>query len=181
VSAPVASPRVCRAPRAGAGSPLYTHVTSPLGRLLLTGDEDRLWSISMERQRGRPGVGPEWREAAEPFFEVRLQLEQYFSGERTEFELPLRITGSDFQRRVWRALRSVPYGKTCSYGELAASIGSPRAARATGLANGRNPFAIVIPCHRVVGAQGALVGYGGGLGRKRWLLEHERRERARRS
>ncbi len=181
MSAPAAAPRRHRARRAEGTSVLYTHVPSPLGSLLLTGDERRLWSISMEGQRGRPGVGPEWREAAEPFAETRLQLEQYFSGERTEFELPLQITGSEFQRRVWRALRSVPYAETRSYGELAASIGSPGAARAAGLANGRNPFAIVIPCHRVVGAQGALVGYGGGLDRKRWLLEHERRERATRS
>lgn len=154
---------------------LYTYAASPLGRLLIAGDERVLWSISMEDQRWSTGVGPRWRTAEEPFAEAGRQLGQYFAGERTEFDLALRIEASAFRRRVWRALPTIPYGETRTYGELAAALGRPSAARAVGLANGRNPFAIVVPCHRVIGAGGGLVGYGGGLRRKRWLLDHERR------
>src|SRR6185312_5883646 len=145
---------------------------------LLTGDERSLWSLSIVPPGGGAGPAGERREAAVPFVQARGQLEQYFAGERTAFELPLRFTGSEFQRIVWRALLGIPYGETRSYGELAAAIGRPRAARATGLANGRNPFAIVVPCHRLIGAAGGLVGYRGGLERKRWLLDHERRVRS---
>ena len=101
------------------------------------------------------------------------QLTEYFAGDRTEFDLPLRPIGTDFQRRVWRALCDIPFGRTWSYGELAMHIGSPTASRAVGLANGRNPISIVIPCHRVIGANGSMTGYGGGIERKRWLLAHE--------
>ena len=177
MSAPVGSPR--RGPsRAVAEGPLYTYAASPLGRLLIAGDERSVWSIWMEDQRWTAGVGPGWRTAAEPFAEARRQLEQYFAGERSEFDLTLRMRGSDFRCRVWRALLAIPYGETRSYGELAEGLGSPSGARAVGLANGRNPFAIVVPCHRVIGADGGLVGYGGGLERKRWLLDHERRTAA---
>ncbi len=153
---------------------LYTHVPSPLGKLLLAGEEDALHSIWMEDQRWRSGVGEGWVRAVEPFAEACGQLGEYFEGERRRFELPLRLQGSPFQRRVWQALLEIPYGATTTYGELALRLGKPGAARAVGLANGRNPFAIVVPCHRVVGARGALTGYGGGLERKRWLLDHER-------
>lgn len=106
--------------------------------------------------------------------EAARQLTEYFSGDRTKFDLPLRPEGTDFQQRVWRALRDIPFGETWSYGELARHIGNPTASRAVGLANGRNPISIVIPCHRVIGANGSMTGYGGGIERKRWLLAHER-------
>lgn len=158
----------------GPAKRLYTHFQSPLGPLLITGQERELWSISMKGQRWAQGVGGDWLAAEEPFGEARRQLEQYFAGRRSTFELALRRSGTEFQRRVWRALARVPFGEVCSYGVLAAEIGSPRGARAVGFACGRNPFAIVIPCHRLVGADGGLVDYGGGLERKRWLLAHER-------
>jgi methylated-DNA-[protein]-cysteine S-methyltransferase len=159
-------------PLAGA---LYTRVASPVGALFLAGDERSLWALWIEGQRWGPQIGRDWRTAAEPFSEAARQLGQYFAGERAGFELPLRMHGSEFRRRVWEALRDIPFGQTRSYGELARSVGRPSAARAVGLANGRNPFAIILPCHRVVGSTGALVGYAGGLERKRWLLAHERR------
>jgi methylated-DNA-[protein]-cysteine S-methyltransferase len=158
---------------AAAARRLYTQIPSPLGPLLITGQERELWSISMEGQRWARGVGEDWRLAAQPFAETRHQLGQYFAGERSTFELPLRLEGSEFQRSVWRALARIPLGEVRSYGALAREIGNPRAARAVGLACGRNPFAIVVPCHRLIGADGGLVDYGGGLERKRWLLEHE--------
>jgi methylated-DNA-[protein]-cysteine S-methyltransferase len=158
---------------AAAARRLYTHVPSPLGPLLITGLQRELWSISMEGQRWARGVGEDWLSAAEPFAETRRQLEQYFAGERSRFELSLRLEGSEFQRSVWRALARIPLGEVRSYGALAGEVGNTRAARAVGLACGRNPFAIVIPCHRLIGADGGLVDYGGGLDRKRWLLEHE--------
>jgi methylated-DNA-[protein]-cysteine S-methyltransferase len=107
---------------------------------------------------------------------LRTQLQEYFDGERTEFDLPLAPEGTSFQRKVWNALCEIPYGKTMSYGELARHIGQPGAARAVGLANGSNPLPIVVPCHRVIGADGSLTGFGGGIGRKRWLLSHEARQ-----
>jgi methylated-DNA-[protein]-cysteine S-methyltransferase len=110
-----------------------------------------------------------------PFREARRQLDAYFAGELREFNLELAPDGSPFRQRVWRALGDIPYGATESYGALALRIGLPQAARAVGLANGRNPISIVIPCHRVIGKNGALVGYGGGLERKQWLLSHEQR------
>jgi methylated-DNA-[protein]-cysteine S-methyltransferase len=103
----------------------------------------------------------------------RARLQAYFAGELRDFELPLAAAGTPFQQSVWRALCDIPYGETISYGELARRIGQPKAARAVGLANGQNPIAIVVPCHRVIGADGSLTGYGGGLERKRWLLAHE--------
>ena len=102
------------------------------------------------------------------------QLREYFAGDRVDFDLVLAASGTAFQHRVWAALREIPYGWTWSYGQLAAHIGQPTASRAVGLANGRNPIAIVVPCHRVIGASGTLTGYAGGMGRKRWLLDHER-------
>jgi methylated-DNA-[protein]-cysteine S-methyltransferase len=111
------------------------------------------------------------------FDEAVRQLDEYFRGTRTAFDLPVAPQGTEFQRTVWAALRGIPYGETVTYGQLAATIDRPTASRAVGLANGRNPISIVIPCHRVVGSGGALTGYGGGVERKRLLLEHERRRR----
>jgi methylated-DNA-[protein]-cysteine S-methyltransferase len=120
-------------------------------------------------------VQPEWRRDDSAFTEACGQLDEYFAGERTEFDLPLNPAGTPFQRRVWDALKTIPYGEIRSYGEIAEQIGRPGAARAVGLANGRNPISIVVPCHRVIGASGALTGYGGGLERKQYLLDLETR------
>jgi methylated-DNA-[protein]-cysteine S-methyltransferase len=128
----------------------------------------------MQEGRTTLAVRPGWQPASEPFEDARVQLAEYFAGRRRRFDLPLAMTGTPFQRRVWRALRDIPYGQTTSYGELARRIGrSPAASRAVGMANGRNPLAVVVPCHRVIGADGTLTGFGGGLERKRLLLELE--------
>jgi len=127
----------------------------------------------MDGQRHAPPADPTLVRDEAPFAELIEQLERYFAGERVEFDIPLSLEGTPFQRRAWAALREIPYGETISYGEQAARLGSPGASRAVGLANGRNPIAIVVPCHRVIGADGRLTGYGGGLERKAWLLRHE--------
>ena len=151
---------------------LYTTYDSPIGELLLVGDEHALHGLYMQGGRTAIAVRPEWQEAAEPFAQVCTQLDEYFAGSRTEFDLPLKMAGSEFQRRVWRALRDIPYGETASYGEIARRIGDADP-RAVGQANGRNPISVIVPCHRVIGADGSLTGYGGGLERKRILLELE--------
>jgi len=114
-----------------------------------------------------------WEEDASQFGPVTEQLSAYFAGELTGFDLPMQMNGTEFQRRVWKGLSEIPYGETISYAELAHRVGNPKACRAVGLANGRNPIAIIVPCHRVIATNGALGGYGGGLDRKSWLLEHE--------
>ena len=147
---------------------LYETVKSPLGPLLLIGDGDALTGLLME---GAPRPG--WSRDRAAFAEVAAQLEAYFAGELTEFDVPLAPHGTDFQRRVWAALVEIPYGETRTYGDLAAALGMPNACRAVGAANGRNPIGVIIPCHRVIGSTGGLTGYGGGLRRKRALLELE--------
>ena len=127
----------------------------------------------MESERHESAQNGDAVSDAKRLREAQRQLEEYFAGERTEFSLPLESHGTDFQQRVWRALRAIPFGTTISYGELARRIGNPRAVRAVGLANGRNPISIIVPCHRVIGANGTLTGYGGGLERKRFLLALE--------
>lgn len=151
----------------------WTTTTSPIGTLLLTGDDTGLAGVWMEDQRHALPVDPSWTEDATPFAAALAQLAAYFAGDLRTFDLPLAGAGTPFRQKVWAALRDIPYGTTTSYGVLAAAVGSPGAARAVGLANGRNPLSVVVPCHRVVGSSGALVGYGGGLDRKRWLLDHE--------
>ena len=153
----------------------YTYYDSPVQPLLLTSDGTALTGLFMVEHRHGPEVGADWREQADapPFAETARQLTAYFAGGLTEFDLPLAPQGTDFQRRVWQELRRIPYGTTLSYGELARRLGSPNASRAVGLANGRNPISIVVPCHRVIGANGKLVGYGGGLSRKEILLSLE--------
>jgi methylated-DNA-[protein]-cysteine S-methyltransferase len=147
---------------------------SPLGRIHLVADDEGLRGIYLEDHVRKPsfaagdGVGLPLLEAA------REQLGRWFEGERTDFDLPLRPRGTPFQVEVWRALSSIPYGETRTYSEVAQTLGRPGASRAVGAANARNPISIVVPCHRVVGAGGALTGYAGGVDRKRWLLEHER-------
>lgn len=153
---------------------LYTTTDSPIGQLLLVGDEEALHGLYMQDGRRPLRIADAWQSADEPFAGVRRQLGEYFGGDRVAFDLPLAPRGSAFERRVWRALVDIPYGETTSYGELAGRVGRPGAARAVGAANGRNPISIVVPCHRVIGADGSLTGYGGGLDRKRFLLELER-------
>jgi methylated-DNA-[protein]-cysteine S-methyltransferase len=150
-----------------------TTVDSPVGPLTLTARDGSLNGLHMQDQRHAPARSPESRRDDGAFEEVVEQLQAYFAGELTHFDLPLAVDGTPFQRRVWAALREIPYGQTISYGELACRVGSPGAARAVGLANGRNPVGIIVPCHRVIGADGSMTGYGGGLQRKVWLLEHE--------
>ena len=158
---------------------IWTTTSSPVGDLVLTGDGRCLTALRLPNSDGRPAVPVNGHQRCDDAFAaVRAQLAEYFEGTRTSFDLPLAPGGSSFQLQVWDALRRIPYGVTASYGEVAASIGRSGAARAVGLANGRNPIAIIVPCHRVIGADGGLVGYGGGLDRKRFLLELERATRA---
>ncbi len=152
---------------------LFTTMDSPLGELLLLGDGHALHVLHMRDGRRPIPIDPEWTRQDDAFADACQQLEEYFAGLRREFELRLVSDGSDFERRVWRALLDVPYGETVSYGQLARTIGQPTASRAVGLANARNPIAVIIPCHRVIGADGTLTGYGGGLPRKRRLLDLE--------
>jgi methylated-DNA-[protein]-cysteine S-methyltransferase len=157
-----------------------SRVPSPVGELLLLARAEGLAGVWFETSRhGRP-EGTEWPDddgrgqAAEVMARAREQLDEYFARRRTVFDLPLAPQGTPFQLRVWQALRAIPYGMTESYGALARRIGAPAsAARAVGAANGQNPIPIIVPCHRVIGAKGDLTGFGGGLGRKRWLLAHE--------
>ncbi len=152
---------------------VHTH-PSPIGDLtLLAGGDGALTGLLMADQRHRGPDDPSWQRDHGPFTAAVDQLDAYFAGEARPFELALDPSGTEFQRQVWDALRAIPYGATTTYGELARRIGRPRAVRAVGLANGRNPIAIVVPCHRVIGADGRLTGYGGGLDRKRRLLELE--------
>ena len=152
----------------------YWHeVESPVGRLLLAGDGAALTRIHFQLGRSRVRPDRMWRRDATAFAAVCAQLDEYFRGERHEFSVPLELEGTEFQRTVWRELQAIPYGTTTSYGALARRIGQPSASRAIGLANGSNPIPIIVPCHRVIGADGSLTGFGGGLANKRWLLELE--------
>jgi len=151
----------------------YRYLDTPIGRLLLAREGRDLRLINFQRSR-LPRADPRWHEKEDAFDDVVSQLTEYFAGQRQRFELPLAPEGTPFQQRVWRELQEVPYGVTISYGQLAARIGRPTASRAVGLANGSNPLAIVIPCHRVIGANGTLTGYGGGLPIKERLLALER-------
>ncbi len=152
----------------------FSYLESPIGRLLLTSDGTALPGLYMEPSRKAQCVDG-WLEDATvaPLSAAMRQLTEYFEGTRREFDLPLRLQGTVFQTRVWRELTEIPYGQTWSYGQLAKRIDKPSASRAVGLANGRNPISILVPCHRVIGADGSLTGYGGGIERKRWLLVHE--------
>jgi methylated-DNA-[protein]-cysteine S-methyltransferase len=144
---------------------------SPVGKLLLAADNAGLRKVLFG---GEPAA--HWREEAAPLAETVRQLRAYFAGELHDFDLPLAPVGTPFQLRVWRELRNIPYGQTISYGELARRVGSPKGSRAVGLANGANPISIVVPCHRVIGSNGKLTGYGGGLPNKERLLALEREQ-----
>jgi len=151
----------------------YRSVDSPIGALALAGRGGVLTHLRMLNQTYEPNR-TDWVPDDRAFPEAVDQLEAYFAGQRSDFDLELSLKGSEFARRVWQALLTIPYGETRSYGQIAEEIGASGAARAVGLANGHNPIAIIVPCHRVIGASGNLTGYGGGLGRKRWLLEMEK-------
>jgi methylated-DNA-[protein]-cysteine S-methyltransferase len=152
----------------------YSLLETPIGALVLSGSADgTLSSLDFVDGRGAPQPDGSWVRDDAAFAEARAQLGAYFDGRLRQFDLPLAPAGTAFQRSVWQALEQIPYGQTRTYGQLAAELGSPRAMRAVGAANGRNPISIVIPCHRLVGSDGSLTGYGGGLARKQWLLELE--------
>jgi methylated-DNA-[protein]-cysteine S-methyltransferase len=147
---------------------------SPVGELLTSADAaGRITGLHFLDGHRTPARDSRWVRDERALAPLRRELEEYFAGERREFEVELAPSGTPFQLSVWRALRAIPYGETASYGEIAAAVGQPGAARAVGGANNRNPIAIVVPCHRVIGASGTLVGYGGGLDRKQRLLALE--------
>ena len=163
-------------------NPTYVHRSdSPLGTLTLLSDGDALTGLFMPSGKGAVVPDPAWVSDPAPFSAVVQQLTAYFAGELREFDLPTAAAGSAFQQRVWKALAEIPYGQTRSYRDIAERIDSPKAVRAVGLANGRNPISIIVPCHRVVGANGSLTGYGGGLPNKQLLLDLERRVAGERS
>lgn len=172
-TAPLATPRTTRV--SGHETPsITTSVPSPIGTLTLSASGGSLTGLCMDGQRHRRPAPPEQRRDDAWFGDIVTQIEAYFSGNLTEFEIPIKLEGgTEFQQSVWEHLSEIPYGTTISYGELARRVGNPNASRAVGLANGRNPIALIVPCHRVIGANGQLTGYGGGLDRKSWLLEHE--------
>lgn len=151
----------------------HSVIDSPIGPLTVVASGETLVGLHMADQRHRPAQGSFGPEVPDALPTVTDQLTAYFDGRLTEFDVPLAPTGTAFQLAVWAALRTIPYAATASYGSVAAAVGRPGAFRAVGLANGRNPVAIIVPCHRVIGADGSLTGYGGGLERKRWLLDHE--------
>lgn len=152
----------------------FRTIDSPIGPLTLAGDDGRLSHLLMLDHAHAPSRDG-WERDDSAFPEVAHQLSAYFAGDLTEFDVDYTLVGTEFQRRVWTALLTIPYGQTRSYGELAGQIGSPTASRAVGLANGRNPISIIVPCHRVIGSNGSLTGYGGGIDRKKSLLELEGR------
>jgi methylated-DNA-[protein]-cysteine S-methyltransferase len=151
---------------------------SPVGPLRLFATEGALTAIYLENHKGAPALTASEREDHPVLLAARRQLEEYFAGERVSFDLPLEPSGTPFQQAVWMALREIPLGATWSYGDLARHVGRAGAARAVGAANGKNPLSIIVPCHRVVGSDGTLTGYAGGVPVKRWLLDHEQRMRA---
>jgi methylated-DNA-[protein]-cysteine S-methyltransferase len=156
----------------------HTVIDSPVGPLTLVASDGALCGLYMDEQRHRPDAETFGPSDVTLFTEVIDQLHAYFDGQRSRFEVPMAMVGTAFQRSVWDALRDIPYGHTVSYGQLAGRIGNPAASRAVGLANGRNPIGIIVPCHRVVGSTGQLTGYGGGLERKQFLLDFERSHRS---
>jgi methylated-DNA-[protein]-cysteine S-methyltransferase len=154
----------------------FTFYESPIQTLRLVSDGRSLIGLYMMSEKHLLTPQGDWVEdgSVVPFPEAKQQLSAYFAGTLNEFDLPLQMQGTLFEQRIWEALKTIPYGLTMSYGELALQIGQPKASRAVGLANGRNPISIIVPCHRVIGANGKLTGYGGGIERKQWLLNHER-------
>jgi methylated-DNA-[protein]-cysteine S-methyltransferase len=156
----------------------YTTMQSPIGPLMLAGDEHGLHLVYFMNGRRPKTPHRDWTEDNKPFKEVIAQLKAYFSGKLRDFDVPLVLKGTEFQLVVWRRLQQIPYGETTSYGAIARELGSPDAARAVGLANGSNPIPIIIPCHRVIGSNGDLTGFGGGLPIKKKLLELESKQKS---
>jgi methylated-DNA-[protein]-cysteine S-methyltransferase len=154
----------------------YTRFESPVGSLLLAGDSKALWRVSFESSKRSSPPLADWKQNGSAFGEVIRQLQAYFRGELKEFDVPLAMEGTEFQLRVWNELRVIPYGETISYAQLAGRIGNPKAVRAVGLANGSNPIPIIVPCHRVIGSDGSLTGFGGGLSTKKKLLDLENKQ-----
>ena len=154
----------------------YATFESPVGPLLLAGDCQALRHVSFKTSKRSVPPQADWKPDKEPFAEVIRQLQAYFRGELRKFDLLLAMEGTEFQLRVWNALRTIPYGETISYAQLAERIGNPKAVRAVGLANGSNPIPIIVPCHRVIGSNGSLTGFGGGLSTKKKLLELENKQ-----
>ncbi len=153
----------------------YDYMQTPIGRLMLAVDGRGLRHVDFENGKYPAAIGEDWEHGPGALHEARAQLKAYFAGKLTEFDLPLAPRGTDFQQQVWLALLRIPYGATTTYGEIARELGDMNATRAVGAANGRNPLPIIVPCHRVIGANGSLTGFGGGLPTKRWLLDHEQR------
>jgi len=151
----------------------YCYLDTPIGELLLAGVGDALSMIGFPKGAMRRDPEPDWIYNEEPLEKARTQLAEYFSGERKDFDLPLKLSGTEFQVSVLEALLEIPYGETTSYGAIAKQIGRPKAVRAVGAANGRNPIPIIVPCHRVIGSSGDLTGFGGGLDTKEALLRLE--------
>jgi methylated-DNA-[protein]-cysteine S-methyltransferase len=155
----------------------YSYLETPIGTLLIAGDSDAIHYINFPKGKHAVKPQPDWTESARgPVQDAIRQLREYFAAKRTDFDLPLAPEGTEFQRNVWRKLQEIPYGETISYGELAKRVGNPKASRAVGAANGQNPIPIVIPCHRVIGSNGKLTGFGGGLPTKEALLALEARQ-----
>jgi methylated-DNA-[protein]-cysteine S-methyltransferase len=156
----------------------FATTDSPIGELLVLGDAESVHGLLMNGDGDFDARKTDLTQDQKAFRDTIDQLAEYFAGDRDSFDLPLEPEGTEFQRAVWNALGEIPFGETRSYGEIAVAVGRPKAARAVGMANNRNPIAVIVPCHRVIGAGGALVGYAGGLERKTWLLDHERGARS---
>lgn len=154
---------------------IYAYYPSPIGRLLMNSDGSVVTGLHFDGEKHVPPMGGDWRLDPElpVFARLRAQLDEYFAGERHDFDVPIQPSGTAFQRRVWAVLCEIPYGATTSYGAMARRLGQPTATRAVGAANGRNPISILVPCHRAIGADGSLTGYAGGLERKQALLQLE--------
>lgn len=151
----------------------YSRYSSPIGTLLLVGDDECLLNIDFPNALRPITLQPDWEHNDDPFNAIKAELDAYFNGTLTTFTIPVRPAGTEFQKSVWTALLNIDFGETRSYREIALAIEKPKAVRAVGAANGANPIPIVIPCHRVIGSNGALTGFGGGLASKQWLLSHE--------
>ena len=156
----------------------YSILPSPIGDVVLTSDGLRLTGLHMEQHKGGGTIQAHWQRDDAVLKKAREQVQAYFDGKRTAFDLDFEGAGTPFQQKVWKALFAIPYGETISYGELARRIGQPTASRAVGAANGMNPIGIIVPCHRVIATSGALTGYAGGMPRKQWLLAHEQQHRS---
>lgn len=167
-------PSTATRPRPLLASTYSTLIPSPLGDLFAISDGTAITALFTPGHRRHPGPDVESGSSAPVLLELGRQLEEYFGGGRREFDLSLAAVGTPFQQAVWAELRKIPYGGTAGYGQIAARLGRPTAVRAVGAANGRNPISVLVPCHRVVGADGSLTGYAGGVAAKRWLLDHER-------